>query len=489
LTVVRCLSAMRARFLLAVATTALVSLMAAPVVTAQDIGIKNPEVSTPTTLYFHLINFQDFPINTQQPDDKYTDNSQIGVATHSTNCIPNPDDVAGQGGSPFVDNQRYYGYSSPSYVEYNFEQDGKPRTHPERGISYDAVIDAAAPFYVDWYMATSTSVSNPGLPVSPDVAPIMIPNVVVKATMRASDAISVDDKAYDQGPELASGKTKAATIGGGYVIDKDAPSPGATTNGDVTYVGQPVGSGGDYLYHFRVPMTVTSNVIPRATGYNIRIDMYIDSPACPGNSGSSGEPAENYKFMIQPKVHTSAEYRPLMQMSIMDPIRLEYLHPQFVGDDLVIHTSMNSAWGNYDVNEQDPDGISVSVTGPSPATSLAKAAIVQRTHEHYHHQEAVDITYVWPYKTDRAANGLYTVEVKFMNDQRNAEAVGIAQFEIGKGTVIGCGGVQEAAEQLNDDCAKQVQADGVTQKESPGVELIGIVGVLAAALLVARRRK
>ena len=48
---------------------------------------------------------------------------------------------------------------------------------------------------------------------------------------------------------------------------------------------------------------------------------------------------------------------------------------------------------------------------------------MQRTHEHYHHQEAVDITYVWPYKTDRAANGLYTVEVKFLNDQRTASRI------------------------------------------------------------------
>src|SRR5688572_18809847 len=126
---------MRARFLLAVATTALLSLAAAPGATAQEIGINNPNASTPTTLYFHLIDFQDFPINTQLPDDRFTSNEGIGLATHSTNCIDNPP----AGGSPFTDNQKYYGYSSPSYVEYNFEQDGKPRTHPERGISYDAV--------------------------------------------------------------------------------------------------------------------------------------------------------------------------------------------------------------------------------------------------------------------------------------------------------------------------------------------------------------
>lgn len=464
---------MKARLLLSVATAFLL-LGLAPAAQAQNVGIQNPEVSTPTTLFFHLIDFQDFPINTQPPDDRFNDDTTIGLATHSLNCLPNPNDVAGQGGSPFVDNTKYYGYSSPSYVEYNFEQDGKPRTHPERGISYDAVMDSSAPFFLYWYMATTTSGPSSG-GVSPDVVPVVIPNVVVKATIRAGDAISVDDTAYDTGPELAVGKTKAATIGGGHNVGADGnPSP------DVRYLGPAPGQQGDYLYEFKVPMTVSQPVIPRATGYNLRIDMYIEDPA--------GQCNEENKLMPQMKVHTSAANRPRMELSIMDPIRLEYLHPQFVGDDLVIHTSMNSAWGNYDVNEQDADGITVTVEGPSPATSLAKAAIVQRTHEHYHHQEAVDITYVWPYKTDRAQNGLYTVTVNFMNDQRTATATGIAQFEIGKGRVIGCGGVQEASEKLNDDCGVDVQEDGVEKKDSPGIELLGVLGVLGAALFVARRR-
>jgi hypothetical protein len=468
---------MKARILFAAATVALCAAVAIPAVTAQapEVGIKNPTTATPTTLFFHINGFQDFAINTQKPEDKYAESAGIGLATSSLSCLPNTDF-----GAPFQDYAKYYGYSSPSYVEYNFEENGRPRTHPERGISYDAVIDSNTPFFLYWYMATQTGAPSSGGPADPDTVPVLIPNIRVDAVIRAGDAISVDDKAYDSGPELVRGSTKPVTIGGGQVIDGGAPS---TSNGEVSYMGD---VGGKHIYEFKVPMQVTSPVIPRATGYNIRVDFYVDS-ACP-----TSQTAANPDTKIMPnlvKIHTSPQFRPRMELAINDPIRLEYLHPQFVGDDLVIHTSMNSAWGNYDVNEQDPDGIQVAITGPSPATSLAKAAIVQRTHEHYHHQEAVDITYVWPYKTDRASNGLYTVEVKFMNDQRTAEASGIAQFEIGKGTVIGCGGVQESAQRLNNDCGVDVQEDGKTSsKGSPGLEFVGVLGMLAAALFVARRR-
>lgn len=468
---------MKARFLLAAATVALLAGMAVPSVTAQAapaVGINNPEVSTPTTLYFHMNGFQDFAINTQKPEDKYAEDSNVGLATHSFTCAGNPIPNS----SPFQEFHTEYGYSSPSYVEYNFEQNGRPRTHPERGISYDAAIDPAAPFTLYWYLITSPNAGQQGsAPVSPEQAPIPVPNVRVRATMRASDAISVDDNAYNNGPLIAEGITEPATLVAGQVIGPAGPGHPQVTGTQI--------DGGKYLYEFRVPITVTSPIIPRATGYNVRIDTFMDAQGACGTNASD----QPYAMPNLVKVHTSAQYRPRMELSITNPIRLEYLHPQFVGDDLVLHTSMNSAWGNYDVNEVDPDGIQVSITGPSPATSLAKAAMVQRTHEHYFHQEAVDVTYVWPYKTDRAENGLYTVEVKFMNDQRTATAAGVAQFEIGKGLVIGCGGVQKAAQQVTEDCASLVQKDGqAASKDSPGFGVVALLGAVAAAAVVLRRK-
>ena len=459
--------------LLLIAATALLALTALPAAQAAEIGINNPTTSTKTTLYFHLINVQDFPINTQQPDDKWSDEAHFGGASSTATCLDKQTGNTNTGG---IGNEyhTFYGYSSPSYVEYNFIQNGVPRTHPERGISYDAVIDPNADFTLYWYLRTSSE-EPLGPAAAGDNSPIVVPNVVVKATIRAGDAISVDDKAYNSGETLVHGQTDPVVLAG------DAGVYDTNTKAASTQVTKVSGQAGQtpYIYQFAVPMKIDQPKIPRATGYNLRVDIYMDNPQC-GDPSTTGSIMPN-----EVSIYTAPQFRPRMELGVMDPIRLEYLHPQFVGDDLVVHTSMNSAWGNYDVNE---DTIQVTITGPSPAPSLARAAVVQRTHEHYHHQEAVDVTYVWPYKTDRALNGLYTVDVKFENDQQTAAATGTAQFEIGKGTVIGCGGVQESSQALKDDCAKTVQKDGVaTKAKSPGLELVGVIGVLAAALVVARR--
>ena len=479
---------MRTRILL-VATTALLLLTAIPA-QAQDVGIKNPTDSTFTTLYFHVINVQDMPINTQIPNDEFTATGEWGPASMTLKCLhPTLGPVTAGSTSQIFHTSR--GYSSPSYVEYDFKAaDGTPRTHPERGISYDAQLDKASPFQIKWYVVTY----NGG--EAQDAAPTPVAGVVVKATIRAGDAISVDDKSYDQGPTLAEGQTEPAILvpGGG----PDANPQYAALPGPTGMDGQPhpnvknvgVAANGANIYEFTIDMEPMADVIQRSTGFNLRIDMYIDNEAACSNQGDTdGE----YLMTSSIIPYTDKDNRPRMELFVMNPIRLEYLHPQFVGDDLVVHTSMNSVWGNYDVDEKaDPanGGITVTIEGPSAATSLDKAALVQRTHEHYHHQEAVDVTYVWPYKVDKAQNGLYTVYVSFENDQHTATASGTAQFEIGKGRVIGCGGVQEASQKLNDECAQSIMTDGGGgAEESPGLPLVGALAALGAVAVLLRRRK
>ena len=122
-----------------------------------------------------------------------------------------------------------------------------------------------------------------------------------------------------------------------------------------------------------MPLSIASRLQPGSPRSRFRIDIYADM-----ESACQEQESKAYIMPNLVAAHTDKDNRPRMLLSVMNPIRLEYLHPQFVGDDLVVHTSMNSAWGNYDVDETSADGILVSIEGPSPATSLAKAALEQR---------------------------------------------------------------------------------------------------------------
>lgn len=444
---------------------------------AAQAGINNPEQSTSTTLYMHLNGFQDFPINTQVPSDSYAASEGIGLQMHSTSCLP----YGGAGSLASKSWHTFYGFASPGYVEYDFEENGKPRFHPERGISFDAIIDTNAPFTLYWFLETQTGA--PGGSPDPNSVPVVLPNVVVRATMRTGDPTSVDDIGYNAGEVIAQGQTEPSTL--------------ATqgTQGPAVYH---QASNGRHVYEFAVPMTIQQPTVPRATGYNLRIDVFMDNPFCT-------DPDDGYLMPNSVRVHTSPDYRPRMELAVMNPIRIEYLVPQFVGDDLVVHTAANSPWGNYDVDET-PGGIEIAIEGPSEATSLAQVAFTQRHHEHNFHQEAVDVSYVWPYKQDGARNGLYTVSWSVWNDHRTAQATGTAQFEIGTHTTIGCGRADRDSI-FNTDCYADPPAVGVESskvntsggiemvssgveksKESPGAGPLGALAVVGAALVVLRRR-
>ncbi|MGB0652450.1 MAG: hypothetical protein ACPGQL_04555 [Thermoplasmatota archaeon] len=434
---------------------------AIPLASAQEgAGIRNPNTSTPTTLYMHIDGIQDFPINTQPPDDRYSKSEPFGTITHSTSCLPSVD------GASLVSSSfhTYYGYSTPGYVEYDFEENGGPRYHKERGLSFDVKLDTGYQSTIYWYLE-SQIVSGESPQADPNTLPVIIPQVKVQATIRGGDDVSVGDAAFNEGPEIASGEAGPFNL-----YPQTADTAVYTVDGK-------------HVYEYAIPLSFSSDTILRDESYNLRIDVFVDLQGlC-----EPGQFENNYVMPNLVRIHTSPEHRPRMDMAVMNPIRIEYIHPQFVGDELVVHTSFNSPWGNYDVDEQ-PGGIEVAINGPSPATSMARAAFVQRHHEHFFHQEPVDVSYVWPYKQDGASSGVYTVDVSVWNDQHTAQAVGAAQFQIGKVTggdqLPACDPGTPIEEQTN--CVIVNAAD--QGEDSPGFGLVAILGLLGAAAVALRRR-
>jgi hypothetical protein len=464
-------------FALAAASCFLVALPGAAA-QSPSVGIHNPDTPTPTTLFLHLIDLQDIPINTQQPDDNWTQSQAWGLTTSTTSCLPKD--------TPGVDASQswhtFYGYSSPSYVEYAIEQGGKPRIHNERGISYDALLDPNTPFVLHWYMTVQSVGSGSSSTVDPDQVPTPLANVVVQAAIRAGDAISVDDRAYNTGPLLVHGKTEPATL----VADQVVPVPGQAPVTHVHALGKT--TDGKWLYEFAVPMEIDTPVIPRATGYNLRVDVYMDDPACADPTGTG--PNSGAIMPNTVRIHSDKQHRPRMEFAITDPIRIEALHPQFVGDELVVHAAMNAAWGNYDVGEpstytpQVKDGLRLSVTGPTDAKGLYLVNLVSKTNPHYMHQDAVTLVYDWPYKVDRAVPGVYTVHLEAQNDQGTATATADTTFEIGKSgnSALNC--------TLGTDCKNEGPALTSSHHASPGAGLpLSVLGLVAAASAGALRRR
>jgi MYXO-CTERM domain-containing protein len=220
-------------------------------------------------------------------------------------------------------------------------------------------------------------------------------------------------------------------------------------------------------------------VIPRDTAYNLRIDVRMDNPAC-----TNGVDAALMPNLV--RFHSDAAHRPRMDFAVTNPIQIEALHPQFVGDDLVVHASMNAAWGNYDiaeVNSYTPnvtaEDMVVGIDGATEAAGLYRYSIVQPTNPHYQHQNAVTVVYVWPYKADRATEGVYTVSLLVRNDQGTATATADATFELGRNVATVCD---------QKTCFEEGPgpADNDNQAPGPTAVLLGLALVGVAAAL--RRR-
>ncbi|MHB8632608.1 MAG: hypothetical protein ACYDBQ_01390 [Thermoplasmatota archaeon] len=435
-------------------TLVLLSLVIAPVATAVA-SIQNPAESTPTTLYFHVIGHDDMPINTQKPSDTWTAQDALGLGTASSSCVPPVPGEALTG----QEHHTFYGYSSPSIVEYNVTENGRPRTHPERGLSSNAELDTAKPWVTHWYLKTQavTSDQQPGGPgTDPNRAPIVIPNVVVQVTVRTGDGISIGDAAYNSGAIIAQGKTDPLTLAG--------PATDSLDKGKVGYEGyNETGANASQIYGFAVPMTINSPLIPKVTGYNVRIDVYMDNGACndPGGAG--------YLMPNNVRIYSDPNHRPRMELNVLNPLRIESLQPEFHGGRIRIYGSPNSPWGNYDVDRN----VTWSLQGPTPALH-ASTTLRQSVEEEGYDTLPVQATLTWNYTAEGARLGWYTVVLNVTNLQHSAQAVAFARFNIGTGQVEGCSAT---------GCGVHVDAAGVV-RVSPIPVWIPLV---ALAFLAGRR--
>lgn len=420
--------------------------------------IQNPNVSTPTTLYFHIFDtFNKFPINTQMPDVEFF---EVGGTSFPT--------IASQG----YDFNTIYGYSTAGPVEYDFIENGRPRFHPERGIASDVSIDASVQptlyFYIDVRDFFSTSSLGGPIcePPAPCVdgsawegAPNALPSFTVRATMREGDDIGAD---LDSGAIIMSGEMTAHIVDGQTVAANDAFAGQTGPDGHPVYV--PDESG---FVEFAIPLQVGQNIIRASEAFNLRIDWFQN----PGGLAEDDEYAEGYM-----RLGFDADHLPRLEMNINNPVYISFIHPQVAAGQLLIHTGVNSPWGTYDV---DAKNISLTVSGPSAPQTLQQV-VAQNQHVHGLHHLDAEITYLWPFRSEEAANGEYTIRMEVPNQAGTSTAKGQATFIIeGKKTIT----LDDQGEEI-----EEVKTDDGNQ-DSPGAGLLLIAPMLAALAAVIRRRR
>jgi hypothetical protein len=439
------------------ALCALVALALAPAAQGE---VKNPTASTPTTLYFHLFDtFNLFPINTQAPD----------VAFFKVGGTDFPS-IASQG---FAFNS-VRGYATSGPVEYNFIENGQPRFHPERGIAKDVLLDKSVQPVAHLYLNVRDFLGT-------HVAPDALPTFTFAVTMREGN--SGPDAELDANPVILQGAMSAHVVSLLVCPQELNLSPGSPAPDPIA---APVCSGAanDALpdgtsapdglpilvadangtVEFPVKLNLVGDKIPKADAYNVRVDWY-QNPT--GSADQDRQYAEGFLRLI-----SDAQHHPRLDLAILDPVYIEYIHPEVAAGILLIHTCVNSPWGTYDV---DVANMTVSVDGPSKPLRLA-VVTSQNAHNHGLHDKCAEVTYLWRFRDEGAKDGTYAIHLAVPNVGRSATATGDAGFTV------------EGKRAFGVDQNHQVVAPegGTATKSSPAAGPVALAAVLGVALL--RRR-
>lgn len=357
---------------------------------------------TATTLYMHLLGVEDFPINTQEPAATWGQDTLYGATTSTATCASQ---LAGNTGGFGNEYHTFYGYSHPQTVHYDDVDPLRVRAEPVRGLAADVELVSGSQANLVWYVS-----SDAGLNTVLSQPPLALPNVVLRATLRTGNAISVDDVAYNAGQVVLDGQSTPATLAGPLAYGLNGqPSPFVKALGQV---------GDRWLYEFTLPLDVHAHLLPQAAGFNLRVDLYVDNPLC-ADPGGQGYAMPNLVAM-----HTSPDYRPRLEVTTGNPL-WSIARAELQGPHLLLLASVGSAWGAYDV---DAAAAQLDVTGPGPHgfipldvddSGLAGGIV----------QSARVLAWLWPNAMEDV-HGRYDVRITVPNQQGTATTTATTEIAL-----------------------------------------------------------
>jgi hypothetical protein len=371
-------------------------------------------------------------------------------------------------------------------VEYDFIENGRPRFHPEPGIAQDVRIDMDVTPTAYLYLDLRDVIGVNSLPTSS-------PTFTVEITMREGDDPGRHAD-LDNGAIIMQGKQTFHLVdtytspGAGanalvywgthmtlWAIEESAVNPGLPENGaDANAAPGAIGTApdgnpvvvpdGDGVVELAIPITIQNNgVIPKSEAFNIRIDWYQMEEAFGPDAFATG----------YVRLHASPDKQPRLEMNIMDPVYISFIHPQVAAGTLLIHTGLNSPWGTYDI---DYDNITIRVDGPTQPRHLNQVVAANQHVHGLHHLDA-EITYLWKFRDENAASGQYTITMEVPNLAGTAVARSTAGFTVEGARAFGI-----------DDRGEVIPPSLDEASQGSPVSLLGAVAALLGAALVLRRR-
>ncbi|MCA1818861.1 MAG: hypothetical protein LC620_02215 [Halobacteriales archaeon] len=448
---------------------------------AAGTGLNNPTKATPTSLYFHIFDiFNNFAINTQVQHPGFF---KVGGTNFPTLIEP----TTGQN----YDFNTIYGFSTAGPVEYDFIENGQPRYHPEPGIAANVNIDGNAPAVVHLYVSLRDVLGSENAN--------FLPSYTFRVEMRDGNVLGTDE-ALNSGNLIMHGEKTAHLARGAQVCTFNPVPPPQTCVGGENPAGNQTDPNGtpilfpnkDGIIEYAIPMTVDAKVIQKKLGFHMRIDWY-QNPS--GDPSHNDQAAEGYMRLV-----SNETYHPRLDLSVTNPIYVDFVHPEVAAGILLIHTAENSPWGTYDVDVRnitvgiqdkagndlhlrildgsDPPNVVFDSGGTDPVAATLQLVISQNSHVHNLHNKSAEVTYLWRYHDEGAADGEYTIAVHVQNNAHTATATGTSVFVLEGKKAYGIdqgGNVVSAA------------PDSSTVKASPGAGLLVVCTVLGAALLLRRR--
>lgn len=300
--------------------------------------------------------------------------------------------------------------------------------HDAPGLWADLLLQPGAPATLHWYLESE----------------VPVPQVSVRAVVRAGDAVSVGNEAYNTGDVVAQGQTAKADL-----------SPLLAGHPHVEHESVD----GRHVYHFAIPLAVQAVQVPAQSGFNLRVDAFVENPLCP-------DPRWPEDRMFAPgalELHGSPGHQPRLEWTVAQPLTPLFLQPQKAGDVWVLHAAVESPWGPHDLD------VRLLVDGPGGRWETVPGAMTA----YKGHGRIDGPAYLFAFDARAMAPGLYAATLVATNAQGTANATAHAAFHTdGRVWIANATGLQE----VKTEPARAVPGPGA----APALLAVG-AGLVAAS--------